>query len=429
MIYFGTDGIRGIPNKTLTVDLAMNIGKSLFIFNNKNLIIGTDTRISKNLLSYALIAGALSSGINVTFIDIVSTPAIMYLSNKYNALGVIITASHNPYYYNGIKIINKGKKINSDEEQLINNIINKPIINNFDIGIFQNDYKMINDYYTFLLKNIIPTKLSIAIDCANGSIYKIAPYIFNLVTNNLNIIGDKPNGRNINDGVGSTNLNALGELVINTKSDIGFAYDGDADRVLCVNELGNIVSGDILLFILASYYKKKNILKNNKIVLTKMSNIGIINALKEEGIESILVDVGDKNVLKKMYEENIDLGGEASGHIIIPKLRFGDGILVSLEILKILEETNTLLTDWQKKVCLYEESLTNVIVKNKKNVMCEALHNRINNIKKHLKNDCKIIVRPSGTEDCIRVLVMAKNKEDVIKYQKEIIDLIKLLDA
>ncbi len=429
MIYFGTDGIRGIPNKSLSVDLAMNIGKSLFIFNNKNLIIGTDTRISKDLLSCALVSGALSSGLNVYFLDIVSTPAIMYLSKKYNFLGVIITASHNPYYYNGIKIINNGKKINSEEEHLINNFINNPIINYFDIGTFYNDYKMINNYHKFLLKNITPTKLSITIDCANGSLYKTAPYIFNLVSNNLNIIGDKPNGRNINDGFGSTNLNALRKAVLKNKSDIGFAYDGDADRVLCVNELANIVSGDILIYILALYYKKNNMLKNNKVVLTKMSNIGIINALKEEGIESVIVDVGDKNVLDEMHKQNICLGGETSGHIIIPKVGFGDGILVSLEILKILEETNTLLSDWQKRVCLYEECLENIVVKNKKNVMCETLHNKINEIKNILNNDCKIIVRASGTEDYIRVLVMAKNKEDVIKYQKEIIDLINFLDA
>ncbi len=429
MINFGTDGIRGIPNKTLTVDLALNIGKSLFLFNNRNLILGTDTRLSNNLLSQALIAGSLSSGINVTFLNVISTPAIMYLSQKYNSLGVVITASHNPYYYNGIKIINNGKKINRKEEQLINDFINKPIINNLNIGFLSNDNKIINAYHTFLLKHLTPTKLSISIDCANGSVYKTAPYIFNLVSNNLNIIGDKPNGKNINEGVGSTNLNALRETVLKNKSDIGFAYDGDADRVLCVNELGNIVSGDILIFILALYYKKNNMLKNNKVVLTKMSNIGIITALKEEGIESVITDVGDKNVLERMLNENIVLGGENSGHIIIPKVDFGDGILVSLEILKILEETNTLLTDWQKKVDLYEECLNNIKVKNKKNVMCETLHNKINDIKNNLKNDCKIIVRPSGTEDYVRILVMAKNKEDVIKYQKEIIDLITFLDA
>lgn len=429
MKYFGTDGIRGIPNRALSADLALMVGKSLALLNKKRVIIGTDTRHSRDLIASAAIAGALSAGLEVTYIKIASTPAVIYLANKYDSLGVIITASHNPYNYNGIKIVKNGRKLSNVEETLIEDFLDNPNRSYLAVGKLAYNKQLIKEYHSFLLKGLVNTSLSISIDCANGAVYKTAPAIFNLVSTRLAVMGDKPNGVNINADVGSTNISSLGRFVLENKSDIGFSFDGDGDRVICVDELGNEVSGDILIYILAIYYKQKGLLKNNCVVLSKMSNIGIIKALNKESIEVVLADIGDKNILAKIDEYGLALGGENSGHIITHRLFTGDGILVALELLRVLEETNTLLTDWKKRISLYDESLENIVVKNKKSVMCDILQQRIAIIERELGSDGKIIVRPSGTEECIRVLIMAKTKEKILRYQAEIIDLIRLLDA
>lgn len=429
MKYFGTDGIRGIPNRALSADLALMVGKSLALLNKKRVIIGTDTRYSRDLIASAAIAGALAAGLEVTYIKIASTPAVIYLANKYDSLGVIITASHNPYNYNGIKIVKNGRKLSNVEETLIEDFLDNPNRSFLAVGKLVYNEQLIKEYHSFLLKGLVNTRLSISIDCANGAVYKTAPAIFNLVSTRLAVMGDKPNGININADVGSTNISSLGRFVLENKSDIGFSFDGDGDRVICVDELGNEVSGDILIYILAVYYKQKGLLKNNCVVLSKMSNIGIIKALNKESIDVVLADIGDKNILAKIDEYGLALGGENSGHIITHRLSTGDGILVALELLRVLEETNTLLTDWKKRISLYDELLENIVVKNKKSVMCDTLQQRMAIIERELGSDGKIIVRPSGTEECIRVLIMAKTKEKILRYQAEIIDLIRLLDA
>lgn len=427
MKYFGTDGIRGIPNKKLTVELVTRLGMALKELNINDVIIACDTRISKDMLGFGLASGALSRGLTVHFASVMPTPALIYNSYINNCIGIMITASHNPYTDNGIKVLNKGIKLTEEEELLIESLIDNPKDYDGEIGklIFDNEAK--NRYLNFILDKNIKSSLKVCIDCANGATSSTAPLIFKQTTNNLVICADKPDGYNINNGVGSTHLAYLKQHVLDNKCDIGFAFDGDGDRVLAVNKDGSVIDGDMLIFILAKYLKLNNKLNQNKVVLTIMSNLGLIDNLRQSGIEVIETNVGDKYVVRELLGNNLSVGGENSGHIIMPQeLHTGDGVLVALMILKVLEETNTTIDDWLKDVEMYSDSLVNIRVEDRNRVMNnKALFERIEDIKKELNNDCKIIVRASGTEDLIRVTVMAKTKELVQKYSNELVSIVK----
>lgn len=427
MKYFGTDGIRGIPNKNIKIDLLTRIGESISLLNNKDVVIGTDTRISKDMLAYAISAAALSRGLTVHFAGVIPTPALIYYSYVKGYVGVMITASHNPYEDNGIKIINKGYKLSLEEELILENYIDNPVAYTGEVGNFVvEDIKTV--YFEYLQKFVNKTNLKITIDCANGASYETAPYLFDKVANDLVVLSDKPNGININYNCGSTHLEYLKQIMKDNNSDLGFAFDGDADRVLCVNSNGETIDGDMIIYLFARYLKSINKLNDNKVVLSIMSNIGLIKDLKRNGIEVVETNVGDKYVVEALKKYNLSVGGENSGHIILPEYFItGDGVLNALLVVKILNDTNTNINDWFNGVCMYSDKLVNIKVDNKEKVLNSTfLWDRVAEIKEELNNDCKIIIRASGTEDLIRVSVMAQSAELVEKYSNELVNIVKL---
>lgn len=430
MKYFGTDGIRGIPNQKLNIEFITSIGRALATLNLPSIIVGTDTRESKDFIAYALIAGAMSQGLNVEYVEIIPTPGLMYLSKIKQAIGVMITASHNPYMYNGIKIVKNGNKLNEEEEQMIEKFIDAPLPVCSSIGSFSSAKHLLKEYHKKLFQFIYPTNLHIAVDCANGATYKTAPLLFNLITSSLVIIHQHPNGCNINEACGSTHLEGLSKTVVEKNCDLGFAFDGDGDRILCIDNNGVPVDGDILIYIFACYLKEKGLLKNNRVALSVMSNLGIIQALKKKGIDVVETPVGDKYIVEAIKNYDLSIGGENSGHIIFSECSStGDGILIAMKLIQVLEETHTTLKDWMKDIVLYPDVLQNIVVQNKKNVMGVPLQKEIETIKEELHQDCKIIVRPSGTEDFIRLSVMARTQELVDKYKQKLMSFIQSLDV
>lgn len=430
MKYFGTDGIRGKPNENLTVDLALAVGKALRYLGGRNVMIGTDTRVSKDMLASAVTAGCLSVGLNVYDLGIVSTPALLYLTQQEEMLGVMITASHNPYQDNGIKLMKDGSKLTPQEEKLIEAKLEENGTYLVEPGQYFWSPEKKAIYLEFLKKHAYKTNLKIVIDCANGATTEIAPNIFTKVTSHLKTIACEPNGYNINLKCGSTHLEKLRKTVLDYHYDIGFAYDGDGDRVLCVARSGDIIDGDHLVYLIARYLKDKNQLPNDMVVFTIMSNLGLIKDLEKKGIKAIETSVGDKYVLQAMDTYHLMVGGENSGHIIVKNLfSSGDGILISLFILKILEETKTYFTDWFKDIPFYYSNMLNRTVKNKEKVLNHPLILRkTEEFKNDFCQNCKIIIRASGTEDVIRIMCMAQNKASVEQFLEELQQIIIKID-
>ena len=351
--YFGTDGVRGIAYLELTCDLAYKLGRAggYVLTEGKekfNVIVGKDTRVSGDMLEAALISGLMSVGCDVISVGIMPTPGVAYLTKKYGAdCGVVISASHNPVEYNGIKFFNsEGYKLD-DEIELkieqyiddINKVDYNPIKENVGKKIYINEPN--RDYIDYL-KSIIDvdfTGMKIALDCANGASYEIAPTVFKELGAEVFVINNEPNGNNINDKCGSTSPEKLQELVKTKKADIGLAYDGDADRLIAVDENGTIVDGDHIMILSAIYLKKHNKLNNNTLVVTVMSNIGLVIAAKENGINLATTSVGDRYVLEEMLKNNYNLGGEQSGHMIFTDYNTTRyGILSSLILAKTVKE-------------------------------------------------------------------------------------------
>lgn len=417
--YFGTDGIRGIPNDTISVDFLVNLGKAIEVLNCKKILIGTDTRISKDMLSTAIISGCLSRGIDVYYAKVVSTPMVMYYTYTHQMTGLILTASHNPFMYNGIKIVENGKKISEEKEREIEQRMDNPVDIKSTIGrIYKIDIE--KEYLDFVFRFAKPTNLKICLDCANGAMYKTAPFVFSKICGNLSIIGNEPNGININDRVGATSLEALRETILRQHCDIGIAYDGDGDRVILIDHKGNVVDGDKILYLFAIALQKNKKLNHQKVVTSVMSNLGLKKKLKEKGISTIEVPVGDKNITDKIEKEDLSLGGESSGHIILSEiLPFGDGLINSLLVLSILQSQKKTLWDLTE-IPMYPSRLINI--ENTGKIKEKNLDLRIKEMEESLNYDCKIIVRPSGTENVIRVFVMAEKEEIVERYSKEIIE-------
>lgn len=430
MKYFGTDGIRGIPNKSLNNELVYKIGRSLKILNCNKVYIATDTRNSKDMLVSSFASGCMSVGINVYYLGVLPTPGLMYYSMIKNGIGVMITASHNPYFYNGIKIVKNGRKLSNEEE--IN--IEKSIENSVDFSnligeffIVENAYK---EYINHLLSNTNYYNYKLCIDCANGATYKVAQDVFYRVNKSNKFYAITPDGFNINEGVGSTNIEFIKNRVLEKNYDLGIAFDGDGDRVIFVDNKGNIVDGDKLIYIISLYLKDCNMLKENKVVLSIMSDLGIIKSLKEKDIDIVETPVGDKYIFEQLVLNDLSIGGENSGHIIMKNNCFiGDGIFVALFILKIMDYYKKTIGELLEGVKDYEIFSSNILLNNKDKIVQNIkLINKIEYIKEELNNDCKIIVRPSGTEDLLRVTLITISKENG-KYFNELIELIKELDG
>lgn len=434
--YFGTDGVRGIANIKLTSRLAYRIGRYIGQYPNgkKNkILIGRDTRISGAMLDAGLISGITSSGGDVYELGITSTPCVSYLvENGDYDFGIMISASHNPFFDNGIKIFSpSGEKLSSDIEDLIEKYIDSeddylPLVENDQIGRVISSKNLVEQYLDYLVSKANPSikNIKICMDCANGSASALAERLFldKLNFEKLDIVFSDYNGLNINAGCGSTHMEKLCEIVKNGDYDLGIAFDGDADRVLFVNSSGNIVDGDALMYLNARYLKKHNLLNDNKIVITVMSNLGLKIALKEADIGYEEVTVGDKYVQACLKEKKLSLGGEQSGHIIFASdLNTGDGLLSAIKTLNVLADENLTIEELLKDLTIYPQIIKNVGVSNKDAIMQnQEIKEKIISLEASLQGKGRILVRPSGTEQLIRVMVEASS----IEKCKEIADIL-----
>ncbi len=415
MKYFGTDGIRGKAYEYINESMAYAVGRSLYLLKAKRIIISRDTRESGHMIVRKIKRGIVDSGLEVIDIDIQSTPVLAFMTIQKNCYGIMVTASHNPYQDNGIKIFNNGVKITPDEEGVIENVIDglitlKPITKGKEIL----NYNPLFSYFSLYESFITPTKFKIVFDLANGASIKPAKHVLLHVSNDIEFIGDKPNGFNINQGVGSTHMEHIINYVKTNKFDLGFAFDGDGDRVLTCDASGNIIDGDLMIYIFAIYLKENNLLKNNTVVLSKMSNLGIIEALESKNIKVVLSDVGDKYVIREMDKYGSILGGENSGHVINKNLFIsGDGLLNAVYLIKILTEKNTTLSELIKDVIFYPDRLYNLRGIDKTLVNHPKVISLVTKITKELNGKGKVLVRASGTEPLIRISASAKKIEIV----------------
>lgn len=431
--YFGTDGIRGKAKETLTDDTVYKVGKFVGnYYKNARIVIGMDTRISSKDFEQDLCKGMVESGAEVYLLGYCSTPCLAYTTmNEKFSCGVMISASHNPYTDNGIKIFaNDGFKIAEDIELLIEDYIDNPVgIESVNTGKIIDYAKAIKTYQSWLLdKYPLDLKgMEILVDLCNGSNCYTAKDVLNSLNGNITYINDNPDGTNINNNCGSTHLDMLKEKVKDGDYELGFAFDGDADRVLFVDEDGEVVDGDKIMYLLSKYLKENALLDNNHLVTTVMSNIGLYKALDRLNIEYEITAVGDKNVCDNMVKNGYVVGGEQSGHIIYSKdCFFGDGLKTALLVLKALRFYELSLKDSVIEVKIYPQLLVNETVKDKNIVLNDAdINDKISAIEEQLGNNGRILVRPSGTEPLIRVMVEAENDELCHKYVYEVIDMIK----
>ncbi|MCD4827139.1 MAG: hypothetical protein K8Q99_05105 [Acholeplasmataceae bacterium] len=425
--YFGTDGIRGKAFEMLDAKLAYKLGQGLKqAINIKEVIIGYDTRQSSPMLAHMLAAGALSEGLNVSFAGVCSTPMVAYYSKEKSIIGVMVTASHNPYTDNGIKVFNKGFKTTEDEEAIIESFIDQPRLEIKPFG----DFKLASDFESTYLKlydqfKIGQTNLKVAYDSANGANYQIANHLFNKYVPNAIQIGNNPDGLNINKGCGSTYMDHIFQYVKENNLDIGFSFDGDGDRLLVCDQ-DKIYDGDEIIYIISSYLKKHQLLKHNHVVLTKMSNPGILKALKQNDIDVSLTDVGDKYVSLELTTNDYIIGGENSGHIIMRHLlHTGDGLLVAIYLLSIMAEEKKTLAELTADLKLYPYLLVNIKDVDKSILKTDEMKLFLKEIKDSLGSDSLLLVRPSGTENLIRVTVSHKSDEMMNQTINQIVNKIK----
>lgn len=433
---FGTDGARGIAGSELTADLAMKIGASAAYVLGENkkikVVVGMDTRYSGDMLACSVNAGLLSMGADVIFVGVVPTPAVSFLVTHLNAdMGVMISASHNPAKYNGIKLFNnKGYKLADEiEEEIEHYILDEELPVCTNIGSFERNEDLKNKYIDFLYSLANDYKgLKVVVDCANGSASATAPALFKRLNIKAEIIFDEPDGININDGCGSTHLESLISKVKETGADLGIAYDGDADRCLLVSDNGKVVDGDYILAICGKYLKEKGKLNNNAIVGTVMSNLGLKKFCESENIDFVGTKVGDRYVLEEMLDKDYVIGGEQSGHVIFKEYaNTGDGELTSIMVLNILSEKNCKLSEIAGIMNKYPQVLINVnVTKEGKALFGEdaGINALIKKYENELNGDGRILIRASGTENLIRVMIEGFDTEEIGKMAKDIADLI-----
>ncbi|MBQ8451644.1 MAG: phosphoglucosamine mutase [Clostridia bacterium] len=435
-IFFGTDGLRGRVNIDLNEKTIYQFGRAFGTFLKQGkVIIGTDTRISSDLFLLSFSAGLISAGINVTSVCVCPTAAISYLTKKLQFdAGVVITSSHNPAEFNGIKLFNKvGEKFSECEEiEIEKNLIKNNLTELKKLGKFEVNEKLKNIYVDFLVSStdVNLTGKKIALDLSNGSACSIAEKVFNKLGAKVYAIGKEPNGMNINENVGALHIEQLQRVVTEKHADFGFAFDGDADRVIAIDELGNIVDGDKILYLFAKNYKKLQKNKPATIVGTVQTNLKIEQEIKKLNMNFVKTDVGDKNVSEKLKELNETLGGEQAGHVFQRnKLQTGDGILNAITIAKIVVESKKPFSK-HFNFKLYPSITKNFLCENKYEILKnEKLCTKINELKNILNSNGRILIRASGTEPVVRVLVESKEKGTCEKCLDEISKCIELIQG
>ena len=440
--YFGTDGVRGVANSELTPELAFKLGRfGGYVLahggsEKPTVVVGRDTRISGIMLESALVAGLLSTGAEVMRLGVITTPGVAYLTREMNAqAGVMISASHNPVQDNGIKFFGAdGFKLSDAQEAEIEALLDaeedtlpRPV--GVDLG-HTSDYFEGGHRYLSYLKSTIEGDLEglkIALDGAHGSTYSLAPYLFGDLEADTVTIGCNPDGNNINDGVGSTHPEKLAELVLENESDFGLAFDGDGDRIIAVDEKGQIVDGDQIMFILAQDMDAQGVLKDHMVVSTVMSNLGFYKGLEALNIKSDKTKVGDRYVVEEMRRGSYNLGGEQSGHIVMMDYNTtGDGLLTGIHLASIVKRSGKTLSELAGQMTKYPQRLVNIKVSDKhaveENTHVAAV---IQEVETEMNGEGRVLVRPSGTEPLVRVMVEAKSDEDAERFVNKIADVVR----
>ena len=439
--YFGTDGFRGEANKDLDYEHAIKIGRFLGWYYGTRLdkkakvVIGKDTRRSSYMFEYALCTGLMASGADAYIMHVTTTPSVSYIARVDDFdCGIMISASHNPFYDNGIKIVNSnGEKMDEDTlleiEKYIDGKLNVPMAEREEIGRTVDYVSGRNRYIGYLisLSKYSFKDVKVGLDVANGAAWSIARGVFDALGAKVYIMNAEPDGYNINTDCGSTHIEHLQKYVVDNGLDIGFAYDGDADRCLCVDEKGNVVTGDHILYIYGLYMKERGKLLNNKVVTTVMSNFGLYKALDKVGIEYEKTKVGDKYVYENMVQNGHRIGGEQSGHIIFTKYATtGDGILTSLKLMEVMLAKGKPMSELAAPVIFYPQVLKNVRVKSKPKAQNDPdVQAAVQKVTDDLGNTGRILVRESGTEPVIRVMVEADTEELCEKYVDGVIEIIR----
>ena len=451
--YFGTDGFRGEANIDLTADHAYQVGRFLGWYYKElkkragsqeetKIVIGKDTRRSSYMFEYALAAGITASGANAYLLHVTTTPSVAYVTrtDEFDC-GVMISASHNPFYDNGIKLLNAGgEKMEEATIDLVEAYLDGkleafgekypqiPFAKREEIGRTVDYVAGRNRYIGYLISlGMYSFKgVKVGLDCANGASWNIAKGVFDALGAKTYVINAEPDGVNINEDAGSTHIENLQKFVVDNELDVGFAYDGDADRCLCVDEKGQVISGDHILYILGKYMKEKGQLDNNTVVTTVMSNFGLYKAFDACGIDYAKTKVGDKYVYEYMVQNGCRLGGEQSGHIIVSQYATtGDGILTSLKVMEVMMKSKKTLSSLCDGLSIYPQVLKNVRVHSKPEARNDpAVKAAVEDVAQKLGNTGRILVRESGTEPVIRVMVEAATKEECQQYVDQVVDVI-----
>lgn len=441
MKYFGTDGFRGKANESLTAQHAFQVGSALGYLLKKDhekplVLIGKDTRLSSSMFEYAMIAGLCANGCHVKQLHVCPTPMVSYLTANSNANGAImISASHNPYYDNGIKLFNgEGRKMDSQTENLIEQYIEGKLeiilVENEEIGtVTEMDHglEMYLNHLKEAVNNVDLSPYKIVLDCANGASVATAQEVFESLGAKVIMMHHHPDGININVKSGSTHPESLVQRVLQEKADMGFAFDGDADRCIAVDHKGNMVDGDKTLYACGLHMRTKGELNNDLIVTTVMANLGLFRKFEELNINTEVTAVGDKYVFEGMLTRDGMLGGEQSGHIIFKQYAMtGDGVLTALKLAQVVKETEKSLYDNTKELLIYPQSLKNIRVNDKERALSdEDVRKKMSEIDFRLGKSGRLLVRPSGTEPLIRVMVEAENQELCDLMVDEVIEIIK----
>lgn len=440
--YFGTDGFRGEANVTLTVEDAYKVGRFLgWYYGQKTkadrcrIVIGKDTRRSSYMFEYSLVSGLTASGADVYLLHVTTTPSVSYVvrTEEFDC-GIMISASHNPYYDNGIKVINgRGEKLEEETIEKIESYLDGemgeiPFAKRDAIGRTVDYAAGRNRYIGYLISLATRSfkNMRVGLDCANGSASAIAKNVFDALGAETHVINNTPDGLNINTNCGSTHIEGLQKYVVENHLDVGFAYDGDADRCLAVDSEGKLVDGDKILYVCGKYMKEQGTLVNNTVVTTVMSNFGLYKAFERDGISYEKTAVGDKYVYENMSQNGHCLGGEQSGHIIFSKhATTGDGILTSLKLMEVILEKKETLAKLADEVQIYPQVLKNVRVKDKEAAQADRdVQSEVQKVSDALGDTGRILVRPSGTEPLIRVMVEAPTDEICGKYVAQVVEMI-----